>query len=187
MLNKISSPASNMVCGRGGLRSVEKLQLSRKLKNLKEKGNKMKKNLFGKNMILAALLVAAFAIAPAMVEAKGAKEAPKAAAMHQPENRGPGHGPQGPGHHGPRGPQPGFHHHPAPAPMPPHHHHHVAPRPAPMPPRVIPVPAPVIVAPVPPPPPPPPVQPAPIGYQWELNGGNWVLVRLGPIVIDLNW
>ncbi|MBO6004382.1 MAG: hypothetical protein J6Q00_02260 [Verrucomicrobia bacterium] len=127
----------------------------------------MKKNLFGKNMILAALLVAAFAIAPAMVEAKGAKEAPKAAAMHQPENRGPGHGPQGPGHHGPRGPQPGFHHHPAPAPMPPHHHHHVAP--------------------VPPPPPPPPVQPAPIGYQWELNGGNWVLVRLGPIVIDLNW
>ena len=166
MLNKISSPASNMVCGRGGLRSVEKLQLSRKLKNLKEKGNKMKKNLFGKNMILAALLVAAFAIAPAMVEAKGAKEAPKAA-MHQPENRGPGHGPQGPGHHGPRGPQPGFHHHPAPAPMPPHHHHHVAP--------------------VPPPPPPPPVQPAPIGYQWELNGGNWVLVRLGPIVIDLNW
>ena len=183
MLNKISSPASNMVCGRGGLRSVEKLQLSRKLKNLKEKGNKMKKNLFGKNMILAALLVAAFAIAPAMVEAKGAKEAPKAAAMHQPENRGPGHGPQGP--QGPRGPQPGFHHHPAPAPMP--AHHHVAPRPAPMPPRVIPVPAPIIVAPVPPPPPPPPVQPAPIGYQWELNGGNWVLVRLGPIVIDLNW
>ena len=56
-----------------------------------------------------------------------------------------------------------------------------------MPPRVIPVPAPIIVAPVPPPPPPPPVQPAPIGYQWELNGGNWVLVRLGPIVIDLNW
>ena len=184
MLNKISSPASNKVCGRGCLRSVEKLQLSRKLKTLKEKGNKMKKNLFGKNMILAALLVAAFAIAPAMVEAKGAKEAPKAAAMHQPENRGPAHGPQGP--QGPRGPQPGFHHNPAPAPMP-AHHHHVAPRPAPMPPRVMPAPAPIIVAPVPPPPPPPPVQPAPIGYQWELNGGNWVLVRLGPIVIDLNW
>ena len=178
MLNKISSPASNKMCGRGGLRSVEKLQLSRKLKNLKEKGNKMKKNLFGKNMILAALLVAAFAIAPAMVEAKGAKEAPKAAAMHQPENRGPGHGPQAP--KGPRGPQHKVHHHPAPAPMP---HHRVAPPP---PVRVIPAPrpAPIIVAPVPPP---PPVEPAPIGYQWELNGGNWVLVRLGPIVIDLNW
>ncbi|MBO4544903.1 MAG: hypothetical protein IKX46_02515 [Verrucomicrobia bacterium] len=152
----------------------------------------MKKNLFNKNMILAALLVAAFAIAPAMAEAKNArndkaaKPAPQAMAA-QPENRGPGHGPQGPGHNGPRGPQPGFHHNPAPAPMP-APHHHVAPRPAPMPPRVMPAPAPIFApAPVPPPPPPPPAAPAPIGYQWELNGGNWVLVRLGPIVIDLNW
>lgn len=151
----------------------------------------MKKNLFGKNMILAALLVAAFAIAPAMAEAKNArndkaaKPAPQAMAA-QPENRGPGHGPQGPGHNGPRGPQPGFHHNPAPAPMPGHRPgpapmppHRMGPRPAPMPPPPIFAPAPV--------PPPPPMEPAPAGYQWELNGGNWVLMRLGPIVIDLNW
>lgn len=129
------------------------------------------KKIFGKKMVVAALLAGIFAGAPLMAQAHGPKPAPphkavsKAAPPPMNKPRAVALKPYNP----PRSPA-----------------RHKAVRPVYVaPPRVVYAPPVVVLPPAPPPPPPPP--PAPRGYEWRMLGGNWLLVNLGGVVINLAW